>query len=101
MRQCSLNGGFNDLTSYYGVSLFSGGKDTAYLIYRKKLFGHFFINSQGTIGAIAPATKKYMSATEQSASIQIRERQRHFTANLNDQCSPMGVGINRNTYWYI
>ena len=49
------------------------GKEATYLIYRKKLFGHFFINNQGMIGAIAPARKKYKSATNQSASIQISE----------------------------
>lgn len=43
------------------------GVDVTYLIYRKKLFGHFFISSHGMTGATAPTTKKYKSAKGGSA----------------------------------
>lgn len=33
-------------------------QNPTYLTYRKKLFGHFFISSQGINGETAPATKK-------------------------------------------
>ena len=63
-------------------------KETTYLMYRRKLFGHFFINNQGMIGATAPTRKKYKSATEwRLASIQIGGWERCFTASLDDQRS--------------
>ena len=65
MRQRPLNGKLNDLTSYDVVNVFAfSRKETTYLMYRRKLFGHFFINNQGMIGATAPTRKKYKSATE-------------------------------------
>ena len=44
------------------------------MIYRKKLFGHFFISSQAINGATAPATKKYIRAKDWSVANQFSAR---------------------------